>query len=790
MSVFYMDFAEISDAIKEYDNLIEKLESCNNTLVATASAVDVDIFAGADADLLRENWGIQSSDDIPYAIEKITSIKDALAEARTEFKECKKYCINFANAFDISTYMVHPTGMNGILKCDYDDASLSIGYCNNIIDECVDISDNLDGVKRKFSGFHGSYDDIYTMIDKFKTDSEKVCDVISTHKNDINTYASMVATADDNLTNKLRDIMGDELENIVVQDSSSGVEGLLGINPYDVDIDWTSAAGIMYAQIIQLENEKKYYEDLLLQNPGYSMAEYYYQELERINKELRELDEETFDEMAMEIIYGCKRASAYAYTYDYICGLDYPVEQKAEILLHWQSIDDLGDYEIRGKEMPPWWMESHLTVPEELAVTENNVITYNESENAEKLKKFYYENYYICDCISGMGNQMYDGRYIDSKMIISGEIPGEQCLYERWFDYMYGDMREYVEGTSTIRSLKYAIDKQIGCDALNTNIGIYSVNDNYESMTLNYAVNLCTDNAYRDSVDNHQLTFVANPIFWEIKGNINLSEDDKEALRESIESVHENVLKSNYVILWSYGRDDVNKFEEQYINDFKFLNGDVLTDDWTDEVWERFEEENAFSRASQTRYDELVYYEGVPKEQIVCQRFDSGDKNSKEPNSLYVLWKDKVSTLKNVGTIDIFSHAEHGFIVPYKTSGTSIYDWYDGTIEKVDWSENMNIGPRLNFHGCHTINDGSENGNTASTQNIANYFGVPVQGNKYSGSFSKDKLKFKEIEDFVPYDRSAPIYLNTYNDFEIEIDEKKYGIKSRVNTTVYYSEEY
>ena len=257
MSVFYMDFAEISDAIKGYENLIEKLESCNNTLVATTSVVDVDIFAGADADLLRESWGIQSSDDIPYAIEKITSIKDALVEARTEFKECKKYCINFANAFDISTYMVHPTGMNGILKCDYDDASSSIGYCNNIIDECVDISDNLDGVKRKFSVFHGSYDDIYTMIDKFKTDSEKVCDVISTHKNDINTYASMVSAADDNLTNKLRDIMGDELENIIVQDYNIDVEGIYVINPYDVDIDWTSPTGTMHKQIIELMKKKE-----------------------------------------------------------------------------------------------------------------------------------------------------------------------------------------------------------------------------------------------------------------------------------------------------------------------------------------------------------------------------------------------------------------------------------------------------------------------------------------------------------------------------------------------------
>lgn len=102
----------------------------------------------------------------------------------------------------------------------------------------------------------------------------------------------------------------------------------------------------------------------------------------------------------------------------------------------------------------------------------------------------------------------------------------------------------------------------------------------------------------------------------------------------------------------------------------------------------------------------------------------------------------------------------------------------------------MNIGPRLMLHGCHTIdNDYDDMRYPGTTQEVADYFGVPVQGNIYSGSFSKDKLKFKEIEDFVPYDRSTPIYLNTYNDFEKKIGDRKYGTKSEVNTTVYYPEE-
>lgn len=323
-------------------------------------------------------------------------------------------------------------------------------------------------------------------------------------------------------------------------------------------------------------------------------------------------------------------------------------------------------------------------------------------------------------------------------------------------------------------------------------------------MTLNYAVNLCTDNAYRDSVDNHQLTFVANPIFWEIKGNINLSEDDKEALRESIESVHENVLNSNYVILWSYSGDhDIAPFENYYSEKYPFLNGSGDTDDWTEEVWKRFEEENAFSRAAQTRRDDLIYYEGIPNEQVITKRIDEGNFETINPgpDSLRRYWNEDIVNLDNVGTIDIFSHGGKGSPNMYH-SNYFVVDWYSEvnvylaaqyenytqeeleqnpilrdaynsflnekreTLERPSWTDDMDIGARLNFHGCGTVinpdNPSCSTVDPYASQKIANAMGVPLQGNEYSSSFSEDRLYRDFIEEYVPYDRNTPIYQNTY----------------------------
>lgn len=114
-----------------------------------------------------------------------------------------------------------------------------------------------------------------------------------------------------------------------------------------------------------------------------------------------------------------------------------------------------------------------------------------------------------------------------------------------------------------------------------------------------------------------------------------MSDADVPEMRKKLEDMHEKILSSNYVILWSYAghdleQDDVPLFEKHYQNIYPFLNVDGKTDDWTDEVWERFNEECSFARAAYTRRDELIYYEGISLSQVHVQRIDGAHRDSLE----------------------------------------------------------------------------------------------------------------------------------------------------------------
>lgn len=100
-------------------------------------------------------------------------------------------------------------------------------------------------------------------------------------------------------------------------------------------------------------------------------------------------------------------------------------------------------------------------------------------------------------------------------------------------------------------------------------------------------------------------------------------------------------------------------------------------------------------------------------------------------------WNEDIVNLDNVGTIDIFSHGEKGSPNMYH-SNYFIVDWYSEvnaylaaqyenytqeeleqnpilrdaynsflnekreTLERPSWTDDMDIGARLNFHGCGT----------------------------------------------------------------------------------------
>lgn len=212
MSIFYVNFKNLSDVITNYESLLTQLDVFDEALATTISEVNEEAYAGIDAVIVRNGWNTCANESVPKAIEQITAIKDTLIDARTEFKECKKYCVNFANAFGINTGMIHLSGMSGALKCDYDGILLSADeYCENIIDECIDMNNIIVEAKTLFNNLKlGSYDEIYEMIEEVQNEIVEISETISKHKSDLHIYAGMVKSADESLNRSLKEILSED----------------------------------------------------------------------------------------------------------------------------------------------------------------------------------------------------------------------------------------------------------------------------------------------------------------------------------------------------------------------------------------------------------------------------------------------------------------------------------------------------------------------------------------------------------------------------------------------------
>ena len=118
-----------------------------------------------------------------------------------------------------------------------------------------------------------------------------------------------------------------------------------------------------------------------------------------------------------------------------------------------------------------------------------------------------------------------------------------------------------------------------------------------------------------------------------------------------------------YIIAWSYGRDEVKKYEEGYLAshnwetetsccDTSFLTADGDNSDWIDEMWEEFDNTCSFSRAAQTKKKELIE-KGVAEEDIKFFRVDGGQE-------LLDLWNDTWTGYKRVQELHLFSHGKYG----------------------------------------------------------------------------------------------------------------------------------
>ena len=186
------------------------MENCSSSLISATSNINEEAYSGDDANVLRNNWSIQSGQVMPSAINQINFAKNALVDAREEFAACKRYCNNFGNVFGLNT----STGLwiQGRLKCDYDSLNEALDYCKKIEIGCKDIVDNTSATKREFIGLHNSYNNIYSRIDGFQTKVNDIGGSISVHGSDLGAYGAMVADADDRLNSKFKELLFSNLD--------------------------------------------------------------------------------------------------------------------------------------------------------------------------------------------------------------------------------------------------------------------------------------------------------------------------------------------------------------------------------------------------------------------------------------------------------------------------------------------------------------------------------------------------------------------------------------------------
>lgn len=214
MALFYIDFGKLSNTISEYEDMLEQLESFVDSLNTAVAEMDIEVYEGLDAFIVRKGWNTCATVDAPHAINQLTAIKDALVDARSEFKACKQSCIEFANTFGIGTTLIHLSGMNGVLKCDFDKIVSACEYCYDINEECSDIKKDADEVMGMFSSLKASsQDDLYGLVNAIYTEAINVYDTLEAHKSELDTYGGKVKTADDNLNIKLKEILCNDPKN-------------------------------------------------------------------------------------------------------------------------------------------------------------------------------------------------------------------------------------------------------------------------------------------------------------------------------------------------------------------------------------------------------------------------------------------------------------------------------------------------------------------------------------------------------------------------------------------------
>jgi len=198
--------------------------------------------------------------------------------------------------------------------------------------------------------------------------------------------------------------------------------------------------------------------------------------------------------------------------------------------------------------------------------------------------------------------------------------------------------------------------------------------------------------------------------------------------------------KEKNVIFWSYKKEELNAY--------KISHGKVN--------WKKFEAENAFSVAAQTKKDELII-NGYNDKNIIIKRLD----NIKDLNHN---WTKLENNGYNIKSLNIFSHGV--FNGPEVAGGSEKF--FDKP-KKLKYTKDAKVV----FHGCHTA---------GSAKIFAKQQEVETYGQEKYSSFSKSKklkipynLRIKAIKP------SKPLYLYDYEKEKaslIHINENGEGVKS------------
>lgn len=207
------------------------------------------------------------------------------------------------------------------------------------------------------------------------------------------------------------------------------------------------------------------------------------------DRENAKLKEQEIDEAIKRKLSGLNHGESYGMAYDQL--KDCSGAEKIKLYFYWKSVD--GNEDLTGIEMPSWWREKYLKLPD--YINEGNVVTAIEDEETlKKLSDYYYSSYFIIDLISGVkqegtdlkGNAIYyTDEYVkticnirnpkDKEYIEGYGYYDETFLVKGWFDFVYGGMYDFAANINSIRGTKYALSEHFGYTQLKDTKGAYNV---------------------------------------------------------------------------------------------------------------------------------------------------------------------------------------------------------------------------------------------------------------------------------------------------------------------------